>query len=70
MDGGAAAAVPAAAAPPHLIPLADVQVIEGPEGLSGRGARRESGDRVGAAHMLAVRPPGSGTDLAPTWLVD
>ena len=26
-------------------------------------------DKVGAAAMLAVRPPGSATDLAPTWLV-
>ncbi|CAK0885210.1 unnamed protein product, partial [Prorocentrum cordatum] len=26
-------------------------------------------DKVGAAAMLAVRPPGSAADLAPTWLV-
>ena len=26
-------------------------------------------DKVGAAAMLAVRPPGSSADLAPTWLV-
>ena len=27
-------------------------------------------DRAGANHMLAVQPPGSSTDFAPTWLVD
>ena len=26
-------------------------------------------DKVGATAMLAVRPPGAGADLAPTWLV-
>ena len=28
-----------------------------------------TGDRVGAASMLALQPPGAGLDLAPTWLV-
>eukprot|EP00959_Pyramimonas_sp_CCMP1952_P242066 5060111-Pyramimonas_sp.AAC.1 len=26
-------------------------------------------DKVGGAAMVAVRPPGSAADLAPTWLV-
>ena len=30
---------------------------------------RRSGDKVGAAHMLAVVPPGTSTDVAPSWLV-
>ncbi len=28
-----------------------------------------SGDRAGAMHMLAVAPPGSQVDIAPSWLV-
>ena len=28
-----------------------------------------TGDRVGAASMLAIQPPGAGLDLAPSWLV-
>ena len=28
-----------------------------------------TGDKIGAASMLAVQPPGAGLDLAPTWLV-
>jgi len=30
---------------------------------------RRTGDSEAANHMLAVRGPGSGTDIAPTWLV-
>ena len=32
--------------------------------------QRRTGDRVGANRMLAVRPPGAMSDVAPTWLVD
>ena len=28
-----------------------------------------SGDKMGAAHMLGVAPPGGQSDIAPTWLV-
>ena len=28
-----------------------------------------TGDRVGAAHMLGTAPPGTDSDVAPTWLV-
>ena len=28
-----------------------------------------SGDKMGAARMLGVAPPGGQTDIAPTWLV-
>ena len=30
---------------------------------------KRSGDTTGAAHMLAIQPPGLDVDLAPTWLV-
>ena len=30
---------------------------------------KRTGDRAGAAHMLAVAAPGGGTDLGPHWLV-
>jgi hypothetical protein len=30
---------------------------------------RRSGDKSGALHMLAVKPPGSSVDIAPEWLV-
>ena len=30
---------------------------------------KRSGDTTGAAHMLAIRPPGLDTDLAPVWMV-
>ena len=31
---------------------------------------RRTGDRMAAIHMLAVRPPGVASDVAPAWLVD
>ena len=31
---------------------------------------RRTGDRQAALHMLAIRPPGMGADVAPNWLVD
>jgi hypothetical protein len=30
---------------------------------------RRTRDKTGAAHMLAITPPGLETDVAPTWLV-
>ena len=30
---------------------------------------RRTGDRNGALHMLRIRPPGAGEDIAPTWCV-
>ena len=30
---------------------------------------RRTGDKVGAAHVLAVTPPGAACDVAPTWLI-
>ena len=29
-----------------------------------------TGDRAGAASMMATAPPGTGRDIAPSWLVD
>ena len=37
--------------------------------LSAHVYETRTGDRVGAAHMLAIQPPGAGLDLAPTWLI-
>ena len=37
--------------------------------LSAHVYETRTGDRVGAAPMLAIQPPGAGLDLAPTWLV-
>ena len=31
---------------------------------------RRTGDKQAALHMLAIRPPGMGADVAPNWLVD
>ena len=31
---------------------------------------KRTGDHSGALHMLAVKPPGSNVDLAPSWLVE
>jgi hypothetical protein len=31
---------------------------------------RRTRDKNGAAHIRAVRAPGTGTDVAPTWLID
>ena len=31
---------------------------------------RRTGDRQGAVHMLAVRPPGMSADVAPSWMVE
>jgi hypothetical protein len=31
--------------------------------------QKRSGNKTGALHMLAVKPPGSGSDIAPEWLV-
>ena len=31
---------------------------------------RRTGDAAGSMHMLAVKPPGAGADVAPTWLVE
>ena len=30
---------------------------------------KRTGDKVGAAHVLAVTPPGGACDVAPTWLI-
>jgi hypothetical protein len=32
--------------------------------------QNRTGDKAGALHMLAVRPPSSQGDVAPTWLID
>ncbi len=31
---------------------------------------KRSGDMVSATRMLAIKPPGTAVDLAPTWLVE